>query len=500
MNFLAFDLGAGSGKLYLARYEDGRLSLETVCRMENGPIAIRNGLYWDIPGIWRELCNGIRKAVKITQDQITSIGFDSFCNDFGLIGENGELLTQIHCYRDPRTERCEKAMNEVMSSRELYRINGNQKGLFNTLPQLHAMLCDNEKWLLENSRCALFVSDLFSYLLTDRTVTEYTTASVTQMFDYAAGAWSDTVFERFGIRESLFAPLIMPGDTVGRTSDTINGQLKTVGFPVVAVCQHDTASAFLGAACGRENAIISSGTWSVVGTEAETPIINEYGFLHNLANEGSVAGHHRILKNTMGTWILQEMVRELREQDREYSFAELDEMASVYYGSSCVVDVDDIRFYAPGRMIEKIRDYCQENGMRQPEGLGEMVYAIQAGLALRYRMAIEELENLTGKPLKGINIVGGGSQSTLACRLTADICGRTVMAGPADATALGNVLVQMMAAGVISSVEEGRAQIRRSFNVSEYHPAEDRTKWEILYKDFHDGKQHGTESVQEPKG
>ena len=473
MNILAFDLGASSGKLYLAKYKENTLTLETVSRVENGPVAFGGGLYWDIPGIWRAVLSGIREAVRKTNDQIESIGFDSYCNDFGLVAENGDLLSQVRCYRDPRTARHEKQMDAVMEPEELYRINGNQKGLFNTLPQLFAMKQEGQDWMLENSRYALFVSDLFAYYLTGNAVTEYTTASVTQMFDYAAGDWNDSVLERFGIRRSLFAPLIMPGALTGMTSGQINRELQTKGFAVRAVCQHDTASAFLGSVGGENSAIISSGTWSVVGTETDAPVIRPYGFEHNIANEGSVPGHHRILKNTMGTWILQEIARELKDRGEECSFGELDQEAEKYIGSSCTADVDDPRFYDPGHMIEKVREHCMERRGRAPESLGEMVYAVQAGLALRYRMAVEELETLTGKELTKINIVGGGSQSDLACRLTADICRRPVLAGPADATALGNVIVQLMAAGVFSSIEEGRRQIRKDFPIKEYRPVQD---------------------------
>lgn len=484
MNFLAFDLGAGSGRLYLASLSEGRLSLEEIVRVENGPVAIGDGLYWDIPAIWKSLFSGIRKAVSITGDNIASIGFDSFCNDFCMIGERGDLITQVRCYRDERTARHEKEMEDIMSYAELYRVNGNQRGLFNTLPQMHAMIRENGKWLLENSRYALFVSDLFSFLLTGKAFTEYTTASVTQMFDYSAGTWSSLVMEKFGIPASAFAPLIRPGETAGYTSEKVNRELHTAGFPVVAVCQHDTASAFLGASQGKDCAIISAGTWSVVGTETAAPIISDYGYLHNIANEGSLPGHHRILKNTMGTWIIQEIRRELAERGEKYSYRELDEEASRFIGSPCVADVDDQRFYSPGNMIEKVRAFCRENGVREPSDVGEIVYAVQAGLAMRYRSAIEKIEKLMGKHLNYVNIVGGGCESALACSLTADICGRVVYAGPADATVLGNVIVQMMAAGVISTVEEGRKIIRESFPVREYLPSVNSRTWDGAYKHF----------------
>ena len=484
MNILAFDLGASSGKLYLARYDGNRLSLETVCRVENGPVSMGDGLYWDIPGIWRALLPGIREAVDITGDEITSIGFDSFCNDFGLIAANGDLISQIRCYRDPRTARHQAEMDAVMDPYALYQVNGNQRGLFNTLPQLFAMQKEGQEGLLDECRHALFVSDLFAYLLTGNMVTEYTTASVTQMFSYSDMDWSEEVLRRFGIRKQLFAPLVMPGDSIGVTTAAVNERLGTKGIPVTAVCQHDTASAFLGAAAEEGGAIISAGTWSVVGMEMPHPVIREYGFRNNLANEGSCPGHHRILKNTMGTWILQEIAAELRERGEKYSFAELDEKAEAYVGSNCIVDVDDPLFYSPGNMLAKVADHCSRNGIPQPESIGETVYAVQAGLACRYRAAIEELETLTGKELTRIHLVGGGSQSDLACRLTADICGLPVTAGPVDATALGNVLVQLAAAGAFASLEEGQKQIRKDFPLKEYKPAQDRTAWEEKYQRF----------------
>ena len=406
-----------------------------------------------------------------TGDDITSVGFDSFCNDFALTDKDGTILTPVRCYRDKRTERHLKEFEGVMAPTELYMINGNQRGLFNTLPQLFAMIKDGQGWMLDRCDKAVFVSDLFVWLLTGKKITEYTTASVTQLFDYDKQDWAAEVFERYKIRKDLFAPIVMPGTVVGRTKSEINHAFNTKGMFVTTVCQHDTASAFISSIGDGNHAIISAGTWSVIGCETEHPIIKKQGFKFNIANEGGYRGHHRILRNVMGTWILQEIVREERQKGTDIDFIKLDALAQEFPEPECAVDVDEIQFYSPGNMLKKAEDYWLKHAGRKPVSLGECVSGIYTGLVYKYRFTIEKLEEFTGRKFTSVNIVGGGAKSSLMCQRIADICGLPVDAGPFDATAYGNVLVQMIAFGAVSSIDEGRRLIRRSCRIKRYEPS-----------------------------
>ena len=307
MYVLAFDLGGSSGKMYLATQQEEKISLKEILKVENHPVEVNGNLYWDFFRIYESVLEGIRIAVRETKDHVDSIGFDSFCNDFALIDTKGTILSPVRCYRDSRTARHQKHMSSVMDAKELYRINGNQRALFNTLPQIDAMKEDGCGWMLDHCDKLLFVSDLLSYCLTGEKRTEYTTASVTQMFDYEKMSWSDCVLDAYHIRKSICAPLVLPGTVVGNTRPEINRILGTKGIPVTAVCQHDTASAFLAAVGEDDPVIISAGTWSVMGCETEESIIHESGFIWNIANEGGYQGHHRNLRNVQGTWILQEV-------------------------------------------------------------------------------------------------------------------------------------------------------------------------------------------------
>lgn len=484
MNFLAFDLGASSGKMYLAHLKEGRLSLKEIYRMENHAVEINENLYWDFLRLYDGVMEGIRKAVALTGDAISSMGFDSFCNDFAPVDKAGTLLSPVRCYRDMRTARHKEKFDARMRPKELYMVNGNQAGLFNTLPQLFSMEQDGQKWLLDNCNQVLFLSDLFSYCLTGKRVTEYTTASVTQLFDYKKMNWSDTVLERFGIDKRIFAPLVFPGTQVGVTRPEINRKLRTKGFPVTAVCQHDTASAFLASVGDGNQIIISAGTWSVIGCETKAPIIDgKLGFPYNIANEGGYKEHHRILRNVMGTWILQEILREEKIRGKNISFTDMDREAEKFPDPVCAVDVDEPQFYNPGGMREKVDAYWLEHAGRKPQCLGECVSSVYLGLVYKYRFTIEKLAQLTKKNFTSINIVGGGARSECICRRIANICALPVEAGPFDATAYGNVLVQMIAKNVIGSVEEGRKLIRSSCEIKRYEPQQD-AKWNRKYMRF----------------
>lgn len=483
MNILAFDLGGSGGKVVLGVLSDKQLKISTLNKFEHSATAINGSLYWDILQIYREMCKGIKIAIECTEDSLSSIGIDSFCNDFAILSPSGEVLTQVHSYRDERTKTHSEEIYSIMPPEQLYKINGNQNALFNTLMQLAAMNCNHQSYLFQNGNKLLFIPDLLIYFLSGKQMTEYTLASVSQLFDYNINDWNQEILEKFHIPHELFADIVMPGSINAHTDTAFNNTFKTKGFDIVSVCEHDTASAFLASPFNKNCAIISCGTWALVGTETQKPIINNFGCHFNIANEGGYEGHHRLLHNVMGTWIIQELRADCFSQGSAYSYTELEALAEEAMPFQFIIDVDDECFYSPGNMQEKLKNYCTNLYHRCPNTIGEMVRCVYESLALKYLWNINNLQKLTESEFGIINIVGGGSQSKLMCQFTANACNCFVAAGPVEATALGNMLVQLLANKQIHSIEEGRELIIKSFPVQEYFP-QNIEQWQHQYTLF----------------
>ncbi|MDF2941159.1 MAG: rhamnulokinase [Herbinix sp.] len=487
MNIIAFDLGGSGGKVILGDFTNNKLSLKTLNKFEHSAISINGGLYWDILQIFKELSAGIKLAIKETNDSITSIGIDSFCNDFAIISPFGDLLTQMHSYRDERTKLHMDEIYNIMSPNQLYNINGNQNALFNTLIQLAAMNCQNQSYLFENGNKLLFLPDLLIYFLSGKMLTEYTLASVSQIYDYSIKTWNHEILNNFNIPEHLFADIVQPGTVNCTTNSAFNISHKTKGFDIVSVCEHDTASAFLASPFNKNCAIISCGTWALVGTETQKPIINNFGYHFNIANEGGYEGHHRILHNVMGTWIIQEIRSAYQAQGDSYTYSQLEALAEQAEPFQYIIDVDDEYFYAPGNMPERLQNYCKEAYNTYPTTIGEMVRCVYESLALKYFWNINNIQKLTETEFGIVNIIGGGSQSKLMCQFTANACNCFVAAGPVEATALGNILVQLLANKQIASIEEGQAILFNSFPITEYYPQNIelwKTQYEIFIKQY----------------
>jgi sugar (pentulose or hexulose) kinase len=480
--YLAFDLGGSGGKLVLCSFDGQRLHPETVHRFENQAIRAHDSLYWDLWHIYRQTNLGVRKALTRAGGEVRSIGLDSFSNDHVFIDARGEVLTPLRCYRDPRTERHAEAIHARMSPERLYELTGNQTAPFGTLMQLGAMREAGQGYILDNAHRMLFTPDALIHFMTGEAVAEYTMASVSQMWSFARHDWCTEILEAFSIPRRLLCRVAEPGTIVGRTTESYNREQDIPGLTVVSVCEHDTASAFLAAPLNRERAIISSGTWSLVGTEVPGPIINATGFRHNIANEGGLPGQHRLIRNVMGLWILQEILRHRGPASAE-DFADLEALAARAAPFAHRIDPDDGAFYAPRDMVSAVEQRCQDAGGRAPNTLGQTVRCVVECLALKYRWAIEKIEELTGGSLPGICIVGGGSRNRLLCQFTANACGRPVVAGPAEATAVGNVLVQLLAHRQISSLEQGKDLVKASFEIEEYFPQETGV-WEQEYGEF----------------
>jgi sugar (pentulose or hexulose) kinase len=476
MKCLAFDLGASGGKISVGSFDGGQISLEPVHRFENSAVRMADGLYWDFVGIWREYLRGIAKGLSSHPD-IASVGACTYCNDFSFIDRDGELLSPVRAYRDPRAIRAADAIYSIMSAEELYNISGNQIAPFNTLMQLAAMKAEGKDAVLKSADKLLFLPDLFNFYLTGERVTERTIASVTQMYDHASGDWSPEALKRFGIDARLFAPFASAGSAVGYVNRDI---LKELGatpradVKAIATAEHDTASAFVGASrADKGTLIISSGTWSLVGCLVNRPIIDEYGFKYNIANEGGLdSGYNRLIRNVMGNWILQEVASEYRREGAVIEYGGLYEEASRLDPYRFVVDADIPEFYEPGNMRAKIRNICIEKYGDAPHTPSEFAACIGASLAFKYRWAMEKLEKLRGRKFNSVSIIGGGSRDSRTAQLTADVTGLPVTCGPVEASTFGNIVFQLLAAGELKNIAQSKSLINRSADFADFEPSD----------------------------
>ena len=481
MRVAAFDLGASGGKLFLIEYANHRLTLEEVHRFEHTCEAFGDGLFWNFFQIWQELCAGLKKAVRLTDDGIDSFGVDAFSNDFGLLAHNGDLISPVRSYRDARTTVHGNAIYARLAPEALYRLSGNQIAPFSTLMQLAAMREAGQGALLDSCHTLLHLPDLLLYGMTGQRHTERSLASVSQMYNDETGDWHDDILRAFAIPRRILPPIVNSGTRLGHITRDLQHRLGSRGFPVTAVCEHDTASAYMAAPAAEDGFLLSSGTWALLGQEVPHPFISAEGFRHNLTNEGGA--RWRLLRNVMGSWLIQEMRRELAQEGLHVTYAELDAMAEAVPAFRCVIDVDDPAFFTPGRMREKIAAQCVANGFAAPENTGHMVRAVQEGLALKYRDVMGQLEAVSGRGGAVINLFGGGSKGHLACRFTASACNKPVLAGPEEASALGNAIMQYMAHGVFNSLEEGRAAVAASFPPKRFEP-EQPEQWDAPYAEL----------------
>jgi sugar (pentulose or hexulose) kinase len=482
VNLLAFDLGGSGGKLLQGRFDGERIGLSEIARFENRPVRLGGGLYWDMIGICRFLLESLQKASALSE--IHSLGIDSFSNDFGLLDRAGELLSPVRCYRDERTVRHSGYIYSRISPRRLYEITGNQNARFNTLMQLGAIRGAGQGWLLDNADKCLFVPDLLTFFLTGEKTAEYTIASVSQLFSFERRDFSEELLGLLRLRRELFGPVSMPGAGIGTITETLAREQGLSRFKVVSICEHDTASAYIASPLNRKDrVIISSGTWSLMGCELEAPLLCEEGFRHNFANEGSYPGHHRFLRNVMGSWIIQEIMADYHAKGRNYSYADMEREAETAAPFAFFINVDDDMFFSPGGMPDKIRQVCRERYGKAPEEPGPLLRCVYESLAMKYRYTLDLLKRITGRTFSIINIVGGGARDSLLCRFTADACNCPVAAGPQEATALGNLLVQLVAAGELSSIEQGRAMMAVSFPPLQYEPL-NAGLWEAQYQRF----------------
>lgn len=478
---LAFDFGASSGRAIIGSFDGEKITLKEVHRFTNDPVDLDGTLYWDVLRLFYEIKQGIVKA-KIAGG-FDSIGIDTWGVDFGLIDKNGRLLENPVHYRDKRTSGLVEESFKSVPRQKMYDITGIQFMELNTLFQLISLKKQRPE-MLERADKMLFMPDLFAYFLTGKMCSEYSIASTSQLIDINTRSWSKELLDAFGIKESLFAPLTEPGTQLGNLSKEICEECGVESVPVISVCGHDTQSAITAVPCeSGDFAFLSSGTWSLFGTELQKPIVNETSLKINITNEGGFGGTTGFLKNIIGLWLIQESRRQWQREGKDYSYADLEKLALSEEPFKCFIDPDAPEFVPQGNIPERVREFCRKTGQYVPESVGEIMRCIYESLAMKYRMTFEKLCECTGKDYPVIHVIGGGTKDGLLCRMTASSCGKTVKAGPIEATVMGNVAVQLMSDGTIGSISEARKAVAASESLKTYEP-ENTDEWIKAYKSF----------------
>lgn len=478
---LAFDFGASSGRAIIGCFDGDKITLEEVHRFSNDPVSVGGTVYWDVLRLFYEIKQGIIKA-KIAGG-FDSIGIDTWGVDFGLIDSEGKLMENPVHYRDARTVGLVDEAFKTMPKEKLYGITGIQFMELNTLFQLIS-LKKYRPWMLERADKMLFMPDLFGYMLTGKMCAEYSIASTSQLIDLDKRTWSKEILDAFGIKESIFAPLVQPGTVLGELSKEVCEECGVNPVPVISVCGHDTQSAITSVPCeDGDFAFLSSGTWSLFGTELDKPIVNETSMNINITNEGGFDGSTGFLKNIIGLWLIQESRRQWKREGKEYSYADLEKLALAAEPFKCFIDPDAPEFVPHGNIPERVREFCRKTGQYVPETVGEIMRCIYESLAMKYRLTFEKLRECTERDYPVIHVIGGGTKDGLLCQMTANSCDRTVKAGPIEATVMGNVAVQLMSDGSVKNIGQARKIVADSSELKTFEP-KDTDKWAGAYEDF----------------
>lgn len=480
INMLAYDFGASSGRAIIGSFDGDKLRLEEIHRFSNDPVYVRGHLYWDVLRLLHEIKQGMLKAKKYKN--ISSLGIDTWGVDFGLLDSHGDLMGNPYDYRDSMTDGMMEKAFSIIPQKEIFEHTGIQFLRFNTIYQLYALASYNPS-LLDRAETLLMMPDLMNYFLTGRKSTEYTISSTTQLYDSVKSGWSFNLMSKLGIPERLFTNVIPAGSILSNLSHDISEETGLNSIPVVSVASHDTGSAVASVPADEKDFVyISCGTWSLMGMETEKPIINDLSLKYNFTNEGGVNGRIRFLRNIAGLWLLQESRRQWEREGKKYTFDELGDLAMQAVPLRTLIDPDAPEFISPGDIPGRIREYAKANNMYVPKTIGEVVRCILESLAMKYRQTVELLEKivLNGRKVKVIHILGGGTKDVNLCQLTADATGKIVMAGPVEATAIGNLLVQAMALGHISDLAQLRQVVKNSFPIKIYEP-KNTSAWNEAY-------------------
>lgn len=479
--YLAFDFGAASGRAILGIVSRDKLELEEIHRFPNQPITIFRHMYWNILTLFDELKKGLALVAQKGHRDLAGIGVDTWGVDFGFVGKDDTLLGNPVAYRDKRTDgMMEKAFGKL-ARQEIYTLTGIQFLKLNTLYQLFSMVQSNSP-LLGIAQNLLFMPDLFNYLMTGEKCSEYTIASTSQLLNARTKKWEQNLFSKLNLPYSIMAPIVAPGTVLGLLSKDLSDETGLSRVEVIAPACHDTAGAVAAVPAQSDDwAYLSSGTWSLIGIEVEEPIINEESLNNNFTNEGGADHKIRFLRNTMGLWLLQQVRKTWERQGESVSYDDMISIAEKAPPFKCIIDPDDALFLNPPDMPAAIAEYCRKNQQPIPENRGEVVRSILESLALKYRFIIEKINAMRNRPVETLHIVGGGSQNEMLNQFSANATGLPVIAGPAEATATGNILIQAMAKKELDSLQQGRELVARSFPMKRYEP-QDQERWNEVYE------------------
>ena len=478
--FLAFDIGAESGRVVLGRLQNDRIELQEIHRFPNGPVQIGDSLHWDVLHLWQEMKHGLAHAVREAGDSLVSLGVDTWGVDFGLLDVDDNLIGNPFHYRDRRTEGILQTVSKSISHAEIYRQTGIQIMAINSLYQLVSMALAKSPQLASAHRF-LNMPDLFNFWFSGVKTSEYTIATTTQCYNPSAGDWAWDLLKKLELPTSIFGNIVLPGTVLGKLRRSVAEEIGLEGINVVAVASHDTQAAIVAIPAVTDNFIyLSSGTWSLMGIEVERPFISVLSQTYDLTNEGGYGGKFCLQKNIMGLWLLQECRREWARSGQAYSYADLTQLAATAPPLSSFINPTDPHFLMPGDMSVRIQAFCRETRQPVPQTQAEIVRCIFESLALEYRQGIEKISGLSGWSLPVIHITGGGARNRLLNQLTANATGCKVIAGPIEATALGNILVQLITAGHVASLAQARSLVSRSVETHEFDPVEV-TSWDDAY-------------------
>jgi rhamnulokinase len=482
--YLAIDMGASSGRHLVGLFDGNRLSLEEIYRFENGPVEVAGRMYWDLLGLWRQVRTGLRAAGGRFGKAISSVGVDTWGVDFGLLGRGDELLGNPYHYRDARTNGMFERAFEIVPREEIYRNTGLQFMQFNSLYQLLAMKLAGSP-LLDVAERFLMVPDLFHWLLTGVAANEMTESSTTQFYNPVTGTWATELLEKFGLPQRLLGPIVQPGTRLGPLRANLMAD-TSLAAQVVLPGSHDTASAVVAVpAQSRAGArpdwcYISLGTWALMGIESPRPVINDHALSLNFTNEGGVGNTVRLLKNIAGLWVVQECRRVWNLSGRNWGWEDLNRLSAAAKPLVSFIDPDAPEFLAPENMPQAICEFCRHTGQAVPADEGAILRCALESLAMKFRQVFAMCEEMAGGRIETIHIVGGGTRNRQLCQAAADACGRRVLAGPVEATAVGNLMVQAVSAGDVGSIAQAREVIRNSFPLDEYLPR-NTAAWDDAY-------------------
>ena len=478
---LAFDLGAESGRAIVGHFDGERLTLEELHRFANGPVQVFDRLYWDPLRLFAKMKQALGLFAHTHGKALDAIGVDTWGVDFALLGPGDVLLDNPRNYRDPRTDGMLEEAFARVPREEIFARTGVQFLKLNTLYQLLSL---RDSPLLEWAQTFLMMADLFNFYFTGTKTCEFSNATTTQFYDPRQGTWSIELLEGLGLPTHFLPPIVQPGTRLGSLLPAIAAETGLHSVPVIAPATHDTGAAVAAVPAEvRDYAYISSGTWSLMGVELDQPLINDQAFQYNFTNEGGVGPTYRFLKNIMGLWLVQECRRAWQREGRAFSYDELTAIAQSAAPFTAFVDPDAECFLAPGDMPARIRAYCQETGQASPADEGHIARVALESLALKYRYVLDALETILGRRLECIHIVGGGIQNRLLCQFTASATDRPVVAGPLEATAIGNLMLQLIGLGQMNSLTEIRQVVRHSFAPVVYEP-EQTAAWDAAYNRF----------------